>query len=87
VVDMTRFRTGLIVGFGIGYVLGTKAGRERYEQIKSAARTAWESQPAEKMRTEVAAHVPDAVTNAVSKIDRIRHPNGDRAMTAARMPT
>jgi len=27
------FKTGLIVGFGAGYVLGSKAGRERYEQI------------------------------------------------------
>ena len=29
-----RFRTGIIVGLGTGYVLGTRAGRERYEQIK-----------------------------------------------------
>ena len=28
-----RFRTGLIVGLGVGYVLGAKAGRARYEQI------------------------------------------------------
>ena len=30
------FRTGLIIGAGIGYVLGAKAGRERYEQIVAA---------------------------------------------------
>jgi len=29
-----RFRTGLIVGAATGYVLGTKAGRERYEQLR-----------------------------------------------------
>ncbi len=29
-----RFRLGLLVGGGIGYVLGARAGRERYEQIK-----------------------------------------------------
>ena len=28
------FKTGLVVGFGVGYVKGSKAGRERYEQIK-----------------------------------------------------
>jgi len=28
-----RFRLGLIVGFGAGYVLGSRAGRERYQQI------------------------------------------------------
>lgn len=31
----TKF--GLIVGAGIGYVLGTRAGRERYETIKARA--------------------------------------------------
>jgi hypothetical protein len=29
--------------FGIGYVLGAKAGRERYEQIRRLARNASES--------------------------------------------
>ena len=30
------FKTGMLVGFGIGYVLGTKAGRERYEELKGS---------------------------------------------------
>ena len=29
-----RFRTGLVVGLGLGYYFGAKAGRERYEQIE-----------------------------------------------------
>jgi len=28
-------KTGLVIGFGIGYVLGSKAGRQRYEQIEA----------------------------------------------------
>ena len=28
-----RGRLGLFIGFGAGYVLGAKAGRERYEQL------------------------------------------------------
>ncbi len=31
-----RFRTGLIIGLGVGYVLGTRAGQERYDQIHAA---------------------------------------------------
>jgi hypothetical protein len=29
-------KTGFILGFGAGYVLGARAGRERYEQIRRA---------------------------------------------------
>lgn len=28
-----RFRLGVMIGFGAGYYLGAKAGRERYEQL------------------------------------------------------
>jgi hypothetical protein len=30
------FRKGFIVGLGVGYLLGAKAGRERYDQIMAA---------------------------------------------------
>nr|WP_198169665.1 hypothetical protein [Agromyces laixinhei] len=30
-----------VAGLGIGYVLGTRAGRERYEQIRKAAEGVW----------------------------------------------
>ncbi|WP_207207077.1 YtxH domain-containing protein [Agromyces binzhouensis] len=30
-----------VVGLGVGYVLGTRAGRERYEQIQKAAENVW----------------------------------------------
>ena len=29
-----RFRMGLGIGFGVGYYLGARAGRERYEQLR-----------------------------------------------------
>ena len=32
-----------IVGVGVGYVLGAKAGRRRYEQIKARADKVWQS--------------------------------------------
>lgn len=31
----------LVAGLGIGYVLGTRAGRERYNEIKRAAGRLW----------------------------------------------
>jgi hypothetical protein len=29
-----RFRTGAIAGFAVGYYLGARAGRERYQQLR-----------------------------------------------------
>ncbi|ANJ25501.1 hypothetical protein [Agromyces aureus] len=37
-----------VVGVGVGYVLGTRAGRERYEQIKSAAESVWNTPTVQK---------------------------------------
>ena len=31
-----KLRFGLVVGFAVGYYLGAKAGRERYEQLRRA---------------------------------------------------
>ncbi|MEU3215921.1 YtxH domain-containing protein [Streptomyces sp. NPDC032161] len=33
-----RYRLTFIAGLAIGYVIGTRAGRERYEQMKKSAR-------------------------------------------------
>ncbi|MET9500607.1 YtxH domain-containing protein [Streptomyces sp. NPDC006259] len=33
-----RYRLTFVVGIALGYVLGSKAGRERYEQLKKSAR-------------------------------------------------
>lgn len=32
-----RFKTGLTIGVAVGYVLGARAGRDRYESIKRGA--------------------------------------------------
>lgn len=36
-----RGKIGLVVGLGVGYVLGTRAGRARYEQIKTQWLKVW----------------------------------------------
>ena len=40
-----RGKAGLVVGLAIGYVLGTRAGRERYEQIKAQWLKVWNLDP------------------------------------------
>jgi len=48
-----RFRFGLVTGFAAGYYLGTKAGHERYEQIKRWLDEARQSRPFEKAQAAV----------------------------------
>ncbi len=45
------FKSGVILGFGAGYVLGAKAGRERYDQIRALWHTVTGS-PAVQRATE-----------------------------------
>lgn len=37
-----RGKLVLLIGFGIGYILGARAGRERFEQIKRTFKGFWE---------------------------------------------
>ena len=38
-------KAGLVVGLAVGYVLGARAGRERYEQIKGQVLKVWNLDP------------------------------------------
>lgn len=50
-------------GLAVGYVLGTKAGRRRYEQIRSGAQKLWGSKPVQRgvdhVQDFVDEHSPD----------------------------
>ncbi|MDT9592383.1 hypothetical protein RDV89_04855 [Nocardioides zeae] len=54
----------LLVGIGIGYVLGTRAGTQRYEQLKAQAQRAWQNPTVQ----EKAAQAQDAVREAAPKV-------------------
>lgn len=47
-----RLRILFIVGLGVGYLLGARAGRPRYEQIKAKATDAWEDPRVQKVVSE-----------------------------------
>jgi hypothetical protein len=40
-----RGKVGLVIGLAAGYVLGSRAGRERYEQIKEQVQKVWNLDP------------------------------------------
>ncbi|MEU8676224.1 YtxH domain-containing protein [Streptomyces sp. NPDC048560] len=50
-----RYRLTFIAGLALGYVLGTRAGRERYEQLKKSAQHLAQN-PAVRNAAESAAH-------------------------------
>ncbi|MBT2398740.1 YtxH domain-containing protein [Streptomyces sp. ISL-100] len=50
-----RYKLTFIAGLALGYVLGTRAGRERYEQLKKSARQVAQN-PAVRNAAESAAH-------------------------------
>lgn len=50
-----RFRTGIIVGGAVGYYLGAKAGRQRYEQLNRMIRKVGDSAPVQNATTKVKA--------------------------------
>ena len=55
-----RFKMGLLLGFAGGYVMGTKAGRERYHQIMNVAGKIGQSDPATKARAQATRMVEEA---------------------------
>ncbi|MFJ4999216.1 hypothetical protein ACIP5T_13750 [Microbacterium sp. NPDC088619] len=68
-------KIGLVVGIGVGYVLGTRAGRERYEQIKTQWLKVWNLDPVQEQVVKVkgyvgdkAAAVPGAIWTGVQKV-------------------
>ncbi|MFF3026904.1 hypothetical protein [Microbacterium sp. NPDC057944] len=76
-------KIGLVVGLGVGYVLGTRAGRERYEQIKTQWLKVWHLDPVQEQVTKVksyvgdkAAAVPGAIWTGVVKIAKSASGNG-----------
>ena len=56
-----KLRTSLMIGFAAGYVLGSKAGRERYEQIRKMALAVAENPPIRQVLDE-AKGITDAGT-------------------------
>jgi hypothetical protein len=48
-----KFKSGFLVGLGAGYVLGTKAGEERYQQIVDAAKSLRENPGVQRLTGEV----------------------------------
>lgn len=72
-----RGKLMLVSGLAVGYVLGSRAGKARYEQISKAAGKFWNSRPVqhqvhnvEDFAKDKAPDVVDFVSNNVKKVVR-----------------
>lgn len=74
-----------VAGLAVGYVLGTRAGRQRYEQIKLAAKNVWESEPVQWAAGQAQDAVADVADKAVAQARKvIAQVSGESAPTATR---
>jgi len=58
----------LVVGLGVGYVLGAKAGRERYESIKRITDKFWNSKGVQAQVHHAEDFVKDKAKQVVSQV-------------------
>ena len=82
----------LVVGLGVGYVLGTRAGREKYDELVARVQKVWNDPRVQKQATHVgefvkdkAPDVADFVVNNVKKATT-RSPAAKPAAKAAPKP-
>lgn len=72
-----RFRLGVMVGMGAGYVLGAKAGQQRYEEIRERFNTLMGTEQAQQLQSQVqdvaqrtSAVVSEKASETVAKVSQ-----------------
>lgn len=63
-----RYRLVFAVGVGVGFVLGARAGRERYEQIRTLARKAADSPAVQQAAAALQAQATEFAKTAKDKL-------------------
>lgn len=67
----------LLIGAGIGYVLGARAGRERYDQIADQANKLWTDPRVQTKVEEAKAKAPEVAHSlgeqAKARVDEVKH--------------
>ena len=78
-----RGKIGIVVGLAAGYVLGARAGRERYEQINTGFLKFWNTAPVQKqvtkakdLATSAAFALPSALWDGAVKVTKAASKSG-----------
>ncbi|MDN6603310.1 YtxH domain-containing protein [Brevibacterium sp.] len=80
----------LLAGLGVGYVLGSRTGRQSYEKLKAQAQDLWSDprvqdtvEKANQSIRDKSPAVADAVQNAADKVNSASAPGSDAAGAGA----
>lgn len=87
-----RGKAAFLIGGAVGYVLGTRAGREQFEKIRSSAKSLWEDPRVQDTVSDVeqratdfvkdkAPDLKDKVTGAVKSATDAVRPGKDEGST------
>jgi hypothetical protein len=88
----------LVVGLATGYVLGSRAGRERYEQIKAGADKVWNLAPVQQAAGAVKgfagervdtlqSKAGDAAKKAISSVLHLDQPSSKAGKSRSKRPS
>lgn len=72
----------LLTGMAVGYVLGTRAGREQYERIRSQARSMWGDPRVQEQVSHVQQTVKEQVPVVQEKVTEVARKASDRSSGA-----
>ena len=75
-----------LVGLAVGYVFGTRAGRQRYEQLKAAAQNIWESEPVQWSVRQAQDAVGDVAEEVLTVSKKFIHQVTGDKKSAAKKP-
>jgi hypothetical protein len=74
-----RSKISFLAGVGVGYVLGAKAGQQRYEQIKTKSQQLWQSEPVQTKVSEATDAVKSAAPVVTEKVTEAAKHAGEAA--------
>jgi hypothetical protein len=85
-----RGKLALLTGFAAGYVLGAKAGQERYEEIRAQFNRLMGTEPAQQLQAEVrqaaqtaGAVIEEKATEGIEKVSELVGSTSGRSKTKA----
>jgi len=81
-----RYRASFALGAASGYVLGTRAGRERYDQIMRKLRSAKENPTVQETAGVLQAKAEDLTDTAKSKVSSVTSSSGTSSSGTSTTP-